>query len=159
MIMNILIMRHGDAVRAAASDAARTLTDKGKRDVFNVAQSIRAESIDIERLISSTYTRAFETAQIVAQVFNIDTEIITCPDITPNTPPHIAIRSLDPLLKPNTLVVSHLPLVSHLLASLVGGGVEANDIPMTTAACVWLTGETWGEACLEIKSLRDPVTI
>lgn len=157
--MNIFIMRHGDAVRTAASDAARTLTEKGKQDVFNVAQSISADGIDIERIISSTYARAVETAQIVARVFNIDSEIITCPDITPDIPPHIAIHNLDTLLKPNTFVVSHLPLVSHLIARLVGEGAEANGIPMTTSACAWLTGEIWGEACLEIKSLRDPVTI
>lgn len=157
--MNILIMRHGDAVRTAASDAARTLTEKGKQDVFNVAQAIGSDDISIDRIISSTYTRALETAHIVAQVLNLDSDIVTSPDITPDIPPHIAISSLDTLLKPNSLVVSHLPLVSHLIARLIGGGDKANGIPMTTSACCWLAGDIWAEGCLEIKSLRDPVTI
>ncbi len=157
--MNILIMRHGDAVRTAASDATRTLSEKGKQDVFNVARTIGSDDINIERIISSPYTRALETAQIASRALSIDSDIITSPDITPDIPPHIAISSLDTLLKPNTLVVSHLPLVSHLIARLVGESDKANGIPMTTSACCWLTGDIWAEGCLEIKSLRDPVTI
>lgn len=156
--MNILIMRHGDANRSAPSDAERTLTDKGKQNVFDVAQSLKADGIAIESLISSPYTRALETADIVSNVLDIQSRKIQCPDITPDAPPHIAINSLDKLLKPNTLIVSHLPLVSLLIAQLIGE-YGSNGIPMTTSACAWLTGEIWRDACLDLKSLRDPISI
>jgi len=156
--MNILIMRHGDANRSAPSDAQRTLTDKGKQNVLDVVQSLKAEGIEIERLISSPYTRALETAGIVSDALGLQSKIIQCSDITPDSPPHIAINSLDKLLKPNTLIVSHLPLVSLLIAQLIGEH-GSNGVPMTTSACAWLTGEVWADACLELKSLRDPVSI
>lgn len=156
--MNILIMRHGDANRSAPSDAQRTLTDKGKQNVLDVVQSLKEDGIEIERLISSPYTRALETAGIVSDALGHQSKIIQCPDITPDSPPHIAINSLDKLLKPNTLIVSHLPLVSLLIAQLIGEHGN-NGVPMTTSACAWLTGEVWADACLELKSLRDPVSI
>lgn len=156
--MNILIMRHGDANRSAPSDAERTLTGKGKQSVFDVSQSLKADGFEIECLISSPYTRALETAGIVSDVLGLQAQIIQCQDITPDSPPHIAISSLDKLLKPNTLIVSHLPLVSFLIAQLIGDHGN-NGVPMTTSACAWLTGEVWGDACLDLKSLRDPVSI
>lgn len=156
--MNIFIMRHGDAQRQAPSDAERVLTDIGKKEVADVAESLKNEDVAIECVISSPYKRAIETAEIASQVLNLDTNIITCSELKPDTPPHIAIKSLSRLLKPNTLIVSHLPLAGLMIADLLSTPAQGG-YPMTTSACAWLVGEVWAEACFELQSLRDPVTI
>ena len=69
--MKLLILRHGKAYDANPiqwpDDSDRPLTDDGKKRLIRSAPAIKALAPKNTRVISSPYTRALQTAQIVCQ--------------------------------------------------------------------------------------------
>ncbi|MCL6408333.1 phosphohistidine phosphatase SixA, partial [Dickeya dadantii] len=63
--MQVLIMRHGDAVLDAASDAVRPLSDGGRDESCQMACWLNEQDIDIERVLVSPYLRAQQTLDVV----------------------------------------------------------------------------------------------
>ena len=65
--MRLFIMRHGEAVGRAETDAARALTEKGREDVITMVQRHSDDLAVIDEIWASPYTRAQQTADLVAQ--------------------------------------------------------------------------------------------
>ena len=76
--MKILLIRHGTAEDrgtfewSAKKDAARALTQSGRRDMRKAAKGLRKVAPDIDVLATSPLVRARETAEIVGKVFGVD---------------------------------------------------------------------------------------
>jgi phosphohistidine phosphatase len=64
--MRLYLVQHGEAT-AEEVNPERPLTDKGKKDVTNIAQFLKSADITIDVIWHSTKLRAIETAQIFAQ--------------------------------------------------------------------------------------------
>ncbi|MDP5254757.1 MULTISPECIES: phosphohistidine phosphatase SixA [unclassified Vibrio] len=121
--MKIFIMRHGEAVLMANSDAERALTDQGRRDSEKVAQACVQQGIShFDKVLVSPYLRAQQTWQQTQDHFTFG-EVVTCPDITPyGNADHVfdyvnALAQVEPI--ESLLIVSHLPLVGYLAAEFV----------------------------------------
>ncbi|NKI76008.1 phosphohistidine phosphatase SixA [Dickeya sp. CFBP 2040] len=137
--MQVLIMRHGDAVPDAASDALRPLSRRGDEESRQMAAWLNDQAIGIDRVLVSPYVRAQQTLQVVAEVLPLP-ENECLPELTPGGSAELVCDYLLALAKEGTsavLVISHLPLVGYLVAGLC----PSENAPMfatSAIACVEL---------------------
>ncbi|MEQ9888206.1 phosphohistidine phosphatase SixA [Pectobacterium zantedeschiae] len=119
--MQVLIMRHGDAVLDAASDAIRPLSDGGREESLQMACWLNEQNIDIERVLVSPYLRAQQTLDVVKKSLPLPEEADCLNELTPGGDAQLVSYYLQTLAREGVsavLVVSHLPLVGYLVAEL-----------------------------------------
>lgn len=125
--MNLYLVRHGQA-RPGQPDAARTLTSEGEAEVARVAARLVALGVSLAQVYHSGYTRAEQTAGILARALGIADRVAAREGLAPNDPPEPVARwLLDPVVRegPGGLaLVGHLPFLDHLAAQLLGVGVS-----------------------------------
>ncbi|MEH2921054.1 phosphohistidine phosphatase SixA [Samsonia erythrinae] len=122
--MQVLIMRHGDALLDAASDAVRPLSDGGRDESRQMAEWLNEQPIDIERVLVSPYLRARQTLDVVKKVLPLPEEADCLNELTPGGDARLVSDYLQTLAREGVgavLVVSHLPLVGYLVAELCRG--------------------------------------
>jgi phosphohistidine phosphatase len=119
--MNLYLIRHGDADKPSASkpDFERELTQKGRESIKRAAEGWKniIQSFDI--IASSPLTRAVQTAEIIAGIFNHSKKIITDKRITSGSKPDELIDFLRSLDGRNIAVVGHEPDMSRHLSALI----------------------------------------
>lgn len=134
--MNLYLLRHGEAESYANSDESRALTDKGRKDVSNVAQQFVARALPIDRCFASPFLRAQQTAGLFVPHLSShlpkQVEIEIEPRLTPDVRAFLVVQFLESIDAENILLVSHNPLLSELLALLNQGGVENMKIVGTS---------------------------
>ncbi len=120
--MKIAIFRHGDSLSIFDSkvsfDLNRVLSEKGIKEVKTSALKLKEEGFKPLKIISSNYTRAVQSSEIIADVFNISIIYIThilVPDS--NVENFIEIIKME---KDDLIVVSHMPLVENIVFFLSG---------------------------------------
>ena len=128
--MRISIMRHGEAENLAINDAQRALTEKGKVNSIQVAkQCVESNIAHYDLILVSPYVRAQQTWQAVSSTFKT-TKMETCDDITPYGQADQVFDYVMALIAEHQLesilLISHLPLVSHLTAAFT----KNNNVPI-----------------------------
>lgn len=137
--MHLFVIRHAIAEDAAPGqdDASRELTPEGAKKLRKVVKGLRALDISFDRVLSSPFVRAIETAKALAPLTDGDA-IIT--DLLTQTPKAellamIAERNED------TAVVGHEPWLGELIAWLAFGDTKHGDaLMLKKAGVVWLEG-------------------
>lgn len=118
--MQLYIMRHGEAQEIASNDEQRSLNERGCEEVINVAGLLSQEAFDL--VLVSPYVRAQQTAQLIIKNNKLTAAVETLDLITPFGSPEKIHNFLDALLIEHNyqkvLLVSHMPLISLLLAEL-----------------------------------------
>lgn len=113
-------MRHGEAQIVAESDASRPLTAYGREEV--IKQSAYLQDQRLDKIVSSPYLRAIETARLIAEQAGYDERIEMLEEITPSGDPDQVGSLLNAMFQSSSLtsllVVSHQPLVGRLVSSL-----------------------------------------
>ncbi|MFO8140917.1 MAG: phosphohistidine phosphatase SixA [Marinobacter sp.] len=145
--MQLIIMRHGEAGWHTL-DQERELTEAGRRSVAAVAAQIAKSPWRPNRIWSSPYVRARQTAAIASEVLNCPIE--ECEFITPDDDPG---RCLDALLDAQVsplMLVSHMPFVGSLSTLLVDG--HRKGLPFMTAQAVLLNMPVVGPGCADLKA-------
>lgn len=125
-------MRHGIAVeredfaKTNQEDHLRPLTLKGRKRTQKVAMQLRDWIEDVDLIVSSPFTRARQTAEIVSQIF-METKVVESAELVPSSPPQAFKRWLrshgDDCKK--ILVVGHEPHLSVLASFLMSNQVES----------------------------------
>lgn len=153
----LLIMRHGEAV-PGHPDSQRELTAQGRQEAARMALWLLSRLDEAQRetlrIAASPYTRAQQTAAIVAERLGARVETLAL--ITPDDP-------IDPVidwLQANAdqtpwLLVSHMPLVGALTARLVDGDPRSS-LPMPTAGIAALEADVWAAGCAQLKAFSHP---
>ena len=125
--MHLFILRHGIAVDRSepgfADDTKRPLTPKGRRQLRQVAASIRAMKLRFDVIFSSPLVRARQTAELVAAELHLEKRLILADELKPGVRPQRLIQKIK-VLKPspeNLLLVGHEPDLSELISLLVTG--------------------------------------
>lgn len=145
--MYLYIMRHGDAIQYARTDAERPLSEQGRRQAASMVPCFNRRP---ERVIASPYVRAQQTSAIVCEGLGIE-GFETVEGIIPDGDPHEVVRLLRRYESDDVLLmVSHQPLVSALIALLVDGVVNGKYMMGTASvACLQTEVIAPGQATLQ----------
>lgn len=154
--MQIYIMRHGDAVAQANSDAERPLSSMG------LEQANRMVEVLLEappgQVWVSPYLRAQQTAACIISGLSragVRTVSRTLEFITPDG--HIT-RLLQELEEYEgdepVLMVSHQPFVGSLITTLVEG--HSMGLPVNTATIAALSCDLPGHGTAELQWMKSP---
>ncbi|QOL24450.1 phosphohistidine phosphatase SixA [Thalassotalea sp. LPB0316] len=123
--MHIFIMRHGHAIDQAASDSQRPLSESGRIEVAKMAAFLQEQQQSFDVIYQSPYTRAQQTAAIVAEQLGLTEKLQTLDMITPMGRAKDVHDFIDGTLSEapfkNMLFVCHMPIVSYLVESLSAG--------------------------------------
>lgn len=144
-------MRHGLAedreefAKKNPEDALRPLTMKGRRRTQKVAMQLRDWIEEVDLIVSSPFTRARQTAELVSQIF-IDTKVVEAAELVPSSPPLAFKRWLRAHGDDHRrlLIVGHEPQLGTLASFLMTGQSE----PM-------LEIKKSGLLCLQVGSFKN----
>ncbi|MDO2877006.1 phosphohistidine phosphatase SixA, partial [Escherichia coli] len=133
--MQVFIMRHGDAALDAASDSVRPLTTNGCDESRLMANWLKGQKVEIERVLVSPFLRAEQTLEEVGDCLNLPSSAEVLPELTPCGDVGLVGAYLQALTNEgvaSVLVISHLPLVGYLVAELCPGETP----PMFTTSAI-----------------------
>jgi len=121
--MRIFIMRHGQASNLAVADAERPLTAEGIDEVSTMAQWLKSLPFEFDHIYVSPFKRAQQTASTVNNILHTHDKPTTLNFITPSGSVNDMHNFLDGCCddkqsEKRVLIVSHMPLVSYLVAEL-----------------------------------------
>ncbi|WP_223459695.1 MULTISPECIES: phosphohistidine phosphatase SixA [unclassified Pseudomonas] len=151
--MKLWVMRHGEAVPHGARphDSERELTEHGRKEVLRSAEQLMGQPLTA--IYASPYLRAQETAHLVREVLGFEPEIRTVEWLTPDTEPDKVAEQL--VSVSNVLLVSHNPLVGHLLSYLQhGAGYPPEKV--STAGLAELKGDELLIGSMKLDSIKHP---
>lgn len=141
-IMQILIIRHAKAASRGAlgflgkRDAARPLTDAGRRDMRKAVRGLRKLVPEIDVLVASPLVRAIETAEIISRRYD-DIPVTELAALAPGGSKEDMLAWLREQKATATVaLVGHEPDLGRLASWLLGGGVESFLSFKKGAACL-----------------------
>lgn len=124
--MNLYLVRHGIAVDLGMpecpTEAERFLTEEGVRKTRLAAQGLRALNIVPDALFSSPFTRAHQTAKIMAEVLGYKGRITVTDSLLPEAPPDDFLTEIRRLKKNDIMCFGHAPSIDDLLSFALGVG-------------------------------------
>jgi len=125
--MELYILRHGLAMDRAdwksSKDHDRPLTDEGRKTTRRTAKALLALDLGFDRILSSPYLRAKDTAKIVARIIKPEEEVEFRDELAPNGNPEELTRVIAAVHKPaqRVLIVGHEPFLSRYISVLLTG--------------------------------------
>lgn len=117
--MDLLLLRHADALDYAATDHERPLSEKGHQQAALVAEFVAGYRVRPILLLSSTALRTLETAAPLARALGLSTT--PCKWALPGMTPAQAVEGIGRHLPAaSILLVGHQPDLGDLAADLLG---------------------------------------
>jgi len=141
--MQLYVVRHAIAEEAAEGqdDASRKLTSDGERKLKRVVGGLRGLRVRFDRVLTSPWTRARQTADALAPLSNttpVETELLTR---SPSAELLAQIAEVTSASKRGTAVVGHEPWLGELVSLLAFGDTRFGDsLTLKKAGVVWLDG-------------------
>ena len=145
--MNLYVIRHAIAVEPGTpgyeQDSLRPLTDKGRKKMEAIAAGLSALEVKIDRILSSPYRRARETAEILVDVLKIESQLVLTENLTPMAEIDALIGEINEKYAVDSLaVVGHEPFMSEFISTLLAGN-----------SSVMVNMKKGGVCCLSIDNL------
>lgn len=136
--MQLFVIRHAVAedVAPGRDDADRALTDSGRAKARQAIRGLRALDIRFERLFTSPWKRAVQTAELLAPIAEpaTPTELLA-------GPPTTALLALIAERNATTAVVGHEPWLGELVGWLAFGDARHGDaLVIKKSGVIWLDG-------------------
>lgn len=126
-MVNLVIMRHGEAEPLSSQDSQRQLTASGEREVTQMAFWLQKHYAAFDWVWSSPYLRTQQTAQLMLAKQPPFSQLEIVPELVPDGEVTRFHDYLDARLadKPDArvLIISHMPLVSFLIESFTLPGL------------------------------------
>ena len=128
--MDIFILRHGEAGKKITAgnnnDLGRPLTDAGKDEVTDIANSLKYLGIKFDLIVSSPLKRANQTAAIVAKKFKKEKKMENWDELKPEGNRQELYRKLSSPTQFNqsssVLIVGHEPYLSDMISDIISDG-------------------------------------
>ncbi len=119
--MNIYLIRHGDAEKAATGkkDFDRELTQSGRIKMKSAAESWKNLIDKFDCIVSSPLVRTIQTAQIIAETFDIKDKIIPDRKLSPGCSTESIIETANSFSGEDFAFVGHQPDMSEILSDLI----------------------------------------
>ena len=120
--MRLFLVQHGDAM-VKEVDPKRPLSDRGQRDVEQVAAFLKKAGIRATAIFHSGKKRAQQTADILAMRIAGSARPEKISGIDPLDPVEALVPTIDEWTS-DTIVVGHQPFMGKLVSLLVTGNEE-----------------------------------
>jgi phosphohistidine phosphatase len=124
-MVNLVIMRHGDAEPLQNQDSQRQLTGRGQADVSQMALWLSRQYPGFDRVFCSPYLRTCQTAELMVTQQGQIAQFEILPELVPEGDSHQVQLYLDALWADQPhgrfLLISHMPLVSFLVETFTRG--------------------------------------
>jgi len=160
--MNIYLLRHGLAVEggpeAQGDDALRPLAPEGRAQLQNIARAMKKMRLEFDCLLSSPFTRARQTAELIAEELQSKSRPVWCDELKPAGSAEkliSEIRRLRPVPE-NILLVGHEPYLSRLIARLVTGEEKATIEIKKAGLCKLEAADLRPGRCAQLHWLLTP---
>jgi phosphohistidine phosphatase len=137
--MEIYLLRHGIAEdgHAGAADSDRSLTPEGKKKLRSVLRAAAEAGVQPSLILTSPYRRALQTAQLAADVFKYQGDLLRTRSLEPSSRPDAVWEEIRVHKdEPQILLAGHEPLFSALTAFLLGCSAFQIDFKKGGLACV-----------------------
>ena len=153
--MDLWLLRHAAAEDRARSgrDADRPLTDEGRRQARSAGEALRRLEPDVDRVWTSPYRRARETAEAAAAALGLEKTLHETSSLEPSADPSDVLEELRSQGARGALLVGHAPHLGLLLGRLVSGG-KGSEVPLKKAGLAWLRWDETDSA--ELRALVPP---
>lgn len=116
-------MRHGYAGNRLSDpmkDTKRQLTVSGKKEVVEIAKSLKKLGVKFNVIFSSPLARAFQTAKIIAEEYKLIEQIEQSEDLKPNGSKDSLYNKLSKLnIDSVILIVGHEPYLSSMINDII----------------------------------------
>jgi len=152
-VVQLILIRHGVAQereefqkKTKLDDAFRPLTLKGRKRLEKMTSLMKRLWVkDFDLVISSPYTRARQSAEIISQIYN-ETKIVESSELVPQSPPQAFVKWMrSQNFRGNSFaIVGHEPNLSLLATYLLAGNEYA-----------FLQFKKSGLLCLEVDMLKS----
>jgi phosphohistidine phosphatase len=163
--VNLYLLRHGIAVDPGTpgyeNDSERPLIPKGERRLREAAAAMKKLELSFDLILSSPFTRAKQTAEIVAEELKLKKRLEFSDELAPGGSSKALIQKLNEL-KPapeNILLVGHEPGLSRLISLLVSGGTDAAIEMKKGGLCKLEASELQHGHCAKLAWLLTPAQL
>jgi phosphohistidine phosphatase len=138
--MELYILRHAIAIErgtAGYKDGDRPLTPDGEKKMRRAAEGMKNMGLSFDVILTSPYQRAKHTAEIVAEVFDLQDTLAITTALTPEGDPGELVAELSRHFKSadSILLVGHEPYLSSLIATLLVGDERLSLIMKKGGLC------------------------
>ena len=135
-MMRVYLVQHGEA---ASKDVHpdRPLTEKGRRDVEQIAALVRTLALEVSVVLHSGKARAEQTAEMLGAVMNTANGVIQSADLAPNDPIE-PIKGALTTAEDDVMIVGHLPFLGKLASALLTGSELADIVAFRQGGVVCL---------------------
>lgn len=140
--MLLYCIRHGIAENVAESgrDADRQLTPEGAERTGMVATAMSRIGVYFDRIISSPYLRAMQTAEILARAVNHPQDIFSDTRLVPSAHSHDAAGIiLEHRDAESILFVGHEPSMGYIISGLCAMGHLQMEVKKASVTALQIT--------------------
>jgi len=140
--MELLVIRHAIAVERTDElpDADRQLTERGRRRFRQVVRGLRVLDLRVDRILSSPWRRAAETADLALPLLRPDGAAEVSPLLT-QPPTAELLAQIASISAPRVAVIGHEPWLGELIAMLLQGERRFGEvIPLKKGGVAYLEG-------------------
>ena len=134
--MLVYLVQHGDAKREE-EDPSRPLSEKGIKDVKEVASHISRLNVEVEEVLHSGKLRAKQTAEIIAEKLKIEKGISEKDGLSPMDDANMWAERLKTRTD-SLMLVGHLPHLGKLASLLLCSEKERNVVAFKMGGVVCL---------------------
>jgi len=158
--MELFILRHAIAQERDPEkhpdDAKRPLTKRGAKRMRRIAGGIAALGLEFDAILSSSYTRAKHTAEIVAEVLDADTKLHFSKALESGNDRQL-IDDINALqLAERVLLVGHEPHLSQFVSLLLLGDTRLPLRMRKGGLCKLAIGTLTRGQCATLEWLLPP---
>lgn len=141
--MNLYLVRHSDAEKTQPGkrDEERRLLKEGRERIRSAAEGWMYIINRLDLICSSPYTRTVETAEIIAEVFEYEKEIIQDKSLGAGCFTKDLITLVNSLEAENIMVVGHQPDMSEHVSSLISSSGALVDFKKAALAKISFNGK------------------
>ncbi|NLP62519.1 phosphohistidine phosphatase SixA [Paraburkholderia sacchari] len=132
--MNLILWRHAEAEDIAASDLARQLTTRGRKQAQNVARWLRARLPDDAVILASPAARTIQTAEALTDQYRVVREIAPNASIDAV----LAAAGWPEGIASTVVVIGHQPTLGEVAARLLSTEDTRRSWAMKKAGVFWI---------------------
>lgn len=149
--MELILFRHGiaedreDFAKKNLDDHLRPLTLKGRKRVQKVGIKLRDWISEVDMIVSSPFTRARQTAEILSQIY-FETPVVEAAELVPQSPAPAFLKWLRAHARDcsRVVMVGHEPHMTSFASYLLAGKSDS-----------FLDLRKGGVMCLELESFSQ----